>query len=241
MLTYFSLLIIALLCTCVPALSKGLRAEMGKGGNIRFLLPLSLLAFSPLLTAQTGYTKVDGKYYPYMVDDCGDTLIVAQLGDVSVSTPEVFETEEEYKQYRRYRIYAQRAYPYAVDAIRIFRETEYMTQNMSKGERKRYNKKLQKELEEKFEDPLKKMSKTQGKVLISMIEKELDVPVYDLIKELRGGLTARYWATLAGFYGHKLKHKYTIGDDRILDAVLDDFDVSYKIPEMQLDSAAVKR
>lgn len=190
---------------------------------------------------KTGYTKVNGKYYPYMVDDCGDTLIVAQLGDVSVSSPEIFESEEEYKQYRRYRIYAQRAYPYAVDAIRIFRETEYITQNMKKKDRKRYNKRLQKELKEQFEEPLKKMSKTQGKVLIAMIERELDVPIYDLIKELRGGLTARYWATLAGLYGHKLKHKYTIGEDRILDAVLDDFDVSYELPEIQLDSTAVKR
>lgn len=190
---------------------------------------------------KTGYTKVNGKYYPYMVDDCGDTLIVAQLGDVSVSSPEVFETEEEYKQYRRYRIYAQRAYPYAVDAIRIFRETEYITQNMKKRERKRYNKRLQKELKEQFEEPLKKMSKTQGKVLIAMIERELDVPIYDLIKELRGGLTARYWATLAGLYGHKLKQKYTIGEDRILDAVLDDFDISYDLPEIQLDSTAVNR
>jgi hypothetical protein len=218
--------------------------KSGKAAGIKglFLLTFLLFAFSPLLLqGQTGYTKVDGKYYPYMVDDCGDTLIVAQLGEMSVSSPEVFETEEEYKQYRRYRIYAQRAYPYAVDAIRIFRETEYMTQNMSKKDRKRYNKKLQKELEEKFEKPLKKMSKTQGKVLIAMIENELDVPVYELIKELRGGLTARYWATLAGFYGHKLKHKYTIGDDRILDAVLDDFDVSYEVPMIQLDSTAVKR
>jgi len=175
------------------------------------------------------------------VDDCGDTLIVAQLENVSVSSPEVFDNEDDYKQYRRYRIYAQRAYPYAVDAIRIFRETEYMTQNMNRRERKRYNKNLQKELEEKFEAPLKKMSKTQGKVLIAMIERELDVPIYNLIKDLRGGLTARYWATMAGFYGHKLKQKYTVGDDWILDAVLDDFNVSYDLPEAVRDSSDVKR
>lgn len=210
---------------------------------MRFLL--SLLFISVLATCvsaqNSGYTKVDGKYYPYVVDDCGDTLIVAQLDDVSVSSPEVFDTEEDYKQYRRYRIYAQRAYPYAVDAIRIFRETQYMTQNMNKRERKRYNKKLQKELEEKFEAPLKKMSKTQGKVLIAMIENEIDIPVYDLIKELRGGMTARYWATLGGFYGHKLKDKYTIGDDKILDAVLDDFDVSYTLPGVEPAEVEVKR
>jgi hypothetical protein len=196
------------------------------------LLGLLLLAVGGAF-AQTGYTKVDGRYYPYALDDCGDTIIIAQLSDVSVSSPEFFNNEDEYKLYRRYRIYAQRAYPYAVDAIRIFRETEYMTQNMSKRDRRRYIKRLQKELEEKFEEPLKKMSKTQGKVLIAMIERETEEPIYDLIKDLRGGLTARYWATLAGFYGHKLKQKYEIGDDRILDAVLDDFDVSYQLPEVK--------
>lgn len=195
---------------------------------------LLVLLLCTCVRAQSGYTKVDGKYFPYVIDDCGDTLIVAQLADVSVSSPEFFDNKEDYKQYRRYRIYAQRAYPYAVDAIRIFRETEFITQNMRNRDRKKYIRNLQKELNDKFEAPLKKMSKTQGKVLIAMIERELDIPVYDLIKDLRGGLTARYWATLAGFYGHKLKHKYTIGEDPILDAVLDDFDVSYTIPEATL-------
>lgn len=199
--------------------------------RLRLLLLLCSCAPALLLTAQQGYTKVNGKYYPYVVDGCGDTLIVAQLGDVSVSSPEVFANEDEYKLYRKYRIYAQRVYPYAVDAIRIFRETEYMTQNMKRGERRRYIRDLQNELKDKFEEPLKKMSKTQGKVLIAMIEREIDEPIYDLIKDLRGGLTARYWATLAGFYGHKLKHQYTVGEDHILDAVLDDFDVSYELPE----------
>ena len=203
-------------------------------------LSLLVLLLPLFAAAQTGYTKVDGKYYPYTVDDCGDTLIIAQLGDVSVSSPEVFANEDEYKLYRRYRIYAQRAYPYAVDAIRIFRETEYVTKNMSKRERRKYIKRLQDELETKFEEPLKKMSKTQGKVLIAMIERELDMPIYDLIKDLRGGLTARYWATMAGFFGHKLTDQYTVGDDHILDAVLDDFDISYDLPEVSVDSTAVQ-
>lgn len=197
-----------------------------------FLFFFSLLLCG-FLAAQEGYTKVDGKYYPYVIDDCGDTLIVAQLSDVSISSPEAFESDEDYKLYRRYRFYAQSVYPYAVEAIRIFRETEYMTQRMDNKDRKRYVKKLQNELKENFEDPLKKMSKTQGKVLYRMIERELDKPIYFLIKDLRGGFTARYWATLGGLYGHKLKDGYTVGEDKILDMVLDDFDVSYELPETQ--------
>ncbi len=201
---------------------------------MRYLLLSLFVSLAAMGQAQTGYTQVDGKYYPYALDDCGDTIIIAQLNEMSISSPEFFDSEEEYKLYRRYRIYAQRAYPYAVDAIRIFRETEYMTQNMNNRDRRRYIKRLQKELEDKFEEPLKKMSKTQGKVLIAMIERETEEPIYDHIKDLRGGLTARYWATLASFYGHKLKDKYEIGDDRILDSVLDDFDVSYELPERQV-------
>lgn len=199
------------------------------------VLFFSLFLFGSLV-AQTGYTKVDGKYYPYVVDDCGDTLIVAQLGDVSVSSPEVFDSEEEYKLYRRYRRYAQTVYPYAVDAIRIFRETEYMTQSMRKKDRKKYVRRLQQELKDKFENPLKKMSRTQGRVLYRMIERELDTPIYFLIKDLRGGLTARYWATIGGFYGHKLKNGYVEGEDEILDMVLDDFDISYQLPEISQDT-----
>lgn len=197
----------------------------------QLLLLLSLLLATGLFAQKEGYTKVDGKYYPYMVDDCGDTLIVAQLSDVSISSPEAFDNRDDYKLYRKYRRYAQSVYPYAVDAIRIFRETEYMTQSMEKKDRKRYVRRLQKELKESFEEPLKKMSKTQGKVLYRMIERELDTPIYFLIKDLRGGLTARYWATMAGFYGHKLKEGYQVGDDKILDMVLDDFDISYELPQ----------
>ncbi len=198
-----------------------------------FLLTLTLSAQN-----ERGYTKVNGQYYPYVVDDCGDTLIVAELSDISVSSPEAFDSEEDYKLYRRYRRYAQQVYPYAIDAIRIFRETEYITQNMSKKERKRYVRRLQKELKEKFETPLKKMSKTQGRVLYRMIERELDTPIYFLIKDLRGGLTARYWATVAGFYGHKLKEGYAEGDDPIMDMVLDDFDISYELPQVLEEAAA---
>ena len=61
-----------------------------------------------------------------------------------------------------------------------------------------------------------------------MIEKELDTSFYDLMKSLRGGFTASYWSALSRVYGYQLKNKYTIGEDKILDAVLFDLDVSHK-------------
>jgi len=178
---------------------------------------------------QQVYTTLNGKVYPAIVDDCGDTVIVAELQDISVSSPRTFDNSEDYKKYQRYRRAAVIVYPYAVEAIKVFRQMEQETAEMKRGKRKKHAKHLQKDLKEKFEDPLKKLTRTQGLVLTKMIEKELHVSTYDLIKEFRGGLTARYWGTIGGFYGYKLKHAYQEGDDAILDMVLDDFDISYRI------------
>ena len=62
-----------------------------------------------------------------------------------------------------------------------------------------------------------------------MIEKELDKSMFKLIKELRGGWNANYWSAAAGMFGHKLKKGYIPGQDPVLDAVLNDLDISYQI------------
>ncbi|MEL6668569.1 MAG: DUF4294 domain-containing protein, partial [Bacteroidota bacterium] len=94
--------------------------------TILYIFVLPLVATS-LIKGQTGTTVIDGTTYNYMVDECGDTLILAQLEEMSVSSPEQFENDEEYKLYRKYRYYARKVYPYAIEAVRLFREVQYMT------------------------------------------------------------------------------------------------------------------
>jgi hypothetical protein len=100
---------------------------------------------------------------------------------------------------------------------------------MKKGKRKKYAKKLQKDLDDKFEEPLKNLTKTQGKILVKMVERELNDDLHNLIKTYRGGMTAGYWNTLSKFWGYDLKEGYIEGQDPILDAVLQDFNISYKL------------
>ena len=47
-------------------------------------------------------------------------------------------------------------------------------------------KELEKELEVEFEEPLKKLTKLQGKIMIKMIEKELNTPMYEVLKGIKG-------------------------------------------------------
>lgn len=176
-----------------------------------------------------GRLTINGEIYPYTIDDCGDTIIMAELKDVSVTSLRSFDTSEDMSRYRRYKRYALEVYPYAVEAIKVFRQVEYLTQDMKNRKRKQYIKQTQKDLKEKFRDPLMQLSRTQGMILFKMIERELDTPIYYLIKDLRNGFTATYWSAIGSMYGHNIKEGYKPGEDPILDAVLNDLDVSYNV------------
>jgi len=71
---------------------------------------------------------------------------------------------------------------------------------------------------------MKNLSKTEGKVLVKMIERELEMPFYDVIRSTRGGTTATYWNTLGKLWGYDLKEGYRPGDDPLLDEVFIDYD-----------------
>ncbi len=196
----------------------------------QFILVILLTCPILLLGQRDGYVKIDGYYLPYEVNECGDTILLASLNDITVSAPRYFKNPEDRRRYLKYKRYAAKVYPYALKAIKIYREIDVVTTDMAKRHRKKYVKTLHKQLKEEFTDPLKKMSKTQGMILIKMVENELDTPIYHVIKDLRGGFTARYWSTMGIFFGHHLEKGYTKGEDPVLDAVLYDLPVKYYVP-----------
>ena len=173
---------------------------------------------------------VDGISYTALISG-EDTIIMADISEVRISSPRHFATAEDYRRYMKYRRYAVKVYPYAKEAIRIFKEAEYVTTTMKKRKRKKYMKKLAKDLEREFEVPLRHLSKTQGKIMVKMIERELDKPMFDLIKMTRGRFKAVYWNHFSKLYGYRLKWGYVPGDNPILDIVLQDFDISHEIVE----------
>lgn len=197
---------------------------------IRFLLFACMLILVNIGTAQSEFKviELDGKILRYMIDENGDTLFIATLDDMSISSPRSFENKDEERRYWKYRRYALKVYPYAKEAIRIFKDVEANAANLNKRKRKKFYRQKSNELKAEFEEPLKKLTKTQGKILIKMIENELNTSMYDLIKDVRGGFTAGYWNTFSRFYGYRLKEGYIPDQDPILDAVLEDLDISYE-------------
>jgi len=195
------------------------------------LLIIILISFN-ITFGQKDYKVLDsisirGQIFSALVQD-GDTLILARLDDVSFTTLRSFKSRDEYKRYLKYKKYAAFVYPYARDAIKILQKIEDVTKDMRKSKRKKYIKRTYKQLEHNFKKQLIKLSKTQGRIMVKMIEKEMDESFYNIIKSKRNGFTAFYWHQFGKIYDYNLKRGYVKGDDLIMDAVLKDFDISYK-------------
>ena len=203
-----------------------------------YLFPLIMLVAVSIISAQTDTIQddlgafkltLDGRIYEAYVTPEGDTLILADLDDISVTSFRTFDSDEEYQKYMKFRRYASKVFPYAKEAIRIYREWEYASQFMGRRERRKRMKALEKELTKEFEEPLKKLTKLQGKIMVKMIEKETGKTMYKILRDIKGFFSAYYWYSFSKLYSYNLKEGYTRGQYKILDAVLDDFDLSHRI------------
>ena len=186
------------------------------------LFLLLYLAAQPFF-AQTPDTLPQGAWARMEVEN-GDTVFVMSLRLHRVSGKRQFKDFAEQRQYYLYYRAARRVYPYAVQAIDMYNDIQMETQDMSKGKRRRYIRREHRELKEDFKEKMKNLSKTEGKVLVKMIERQLDKPFYDVIKETRGGATATYWNTMGKLWGYDLKEGYRPGTEPLLDDALLDYD-----------------
>lgn len=155
----------------------------------------------------------------------GDTLITTEL-EKAIVKPFHFNVDpKEQERYQKYMRYAAVVYPYAVHAVRLYNQVQVETAGWTPKQKRRFVKKISNTLEEEFEDPLKNLTKTQGFLLTKMIERELDKPFLDIVKELKGGFAAYFWNQIGKLNGYKLKNKYKAGEDELLDFVLEEYDL----------------
>src|SRR5210317_1556488 len=67
--------------------------------------------------------KIDGQVVRTVIDEC-DTLLLADLENVTVTSFRKFDSDEDYKKYLRYRRYAAKVYPFAVESIKLYKELQ---------------------------------------------------------------------------------------------------------------------
>jgi Domain of unknown function (DUF4294) len=121
-------------------------------------------------------------------------------------------------------------YPYARIAGKTINDINANLVNVdSKRERKRYIKSREKELKQQFSQPLSDLSVYQGKILMKLINRQTGNNCYDIIKDYRGGLTARFYQTVAFFFGSSMKQDWNVKEkmDHQIELIVEEIDGSW--------------
>lgn len=138
----------------------------------------------------------------------GDTLLI-ELDEVFLLKTLKFKTDYDRRYYLWYRKKTLKAYPYAkLAADRLESLNERLEKIKSKRKKKEYIKLIQNYMEGEFTDQLKKLTRTEGEILIKLMHRQTGNTAYDLVKDYRSGWKAFWYNTTANMFKLSLKDKY---------------------------------
>ncbi|MBK8712893.1 MAG: DUF4294 domain-containing protein [Niastella sp.] len=141
----------------------------------------------------------------------GDTIEAKTLENVSLYSKLSKAQLAALAKYNRLRNAVYVTYPYARRAGMVMNDINMRLALLDpRKSRKEYILSREKELKKEFTDPLTNLSVYQGKVLMKLINRETGNNCYEIIKEYKGGLTARFYQTVAFFFNSNLKQPYDI-------------------------------
>jgi hypothetical protein len=159
----------------------------------------------------------------------GDTLIHRNIPEVIVVPQQDFKNARQERRYNRYVEKVKKVYPYAKLAGEMLQEYEpkYLALNDDR-ERRRMMKDLEQQLLDEYKDDLKRMTLSEGRILLKLIDRETSKTSYTLIKDFRGGVPAVFWQGIARLFGSDLKAEYDpAGEDKVLEQIVTMIEIGY--------------
>jgi len=178
-----------------------------KGRYIYIILLFVLV--SSISNAQKIKTNIRPDGYQRATIEKGDTVAVISLREVIVFPEMKFKNNKQKQQYNKLIRDVKRTLPYAKMVYDVLIETyEYMETLPDDKARDAHLKNMEKELFKEYKPELKKLTFSQGKLLIKLIDRECNQSSYNLLKAYLGSFRAGFWNLFAGMFGASLKTDY---------------------------------
>jgi len=118
----------------------------------------------------------------------------------------------------------EKVYPYAkLAAERLVELNDSLADITNNRKRKKYTKKIHKYIEEEFSEELKKLTRTEGQILVKLIYRQTGTTAFDLVKDLRNGWRAFWYNTTAKFFKISIKEEFhpdVIEEDYLIEDIL---------------------
>ncbi len=132
-----------------------------------------------------------------------------------------FHSQEERMAFEKLKRNTVKVYPYVMMAVEIHEQMKEDISDLNrKREKKKYVNEKEKELRERFEKEIRDMTLTQGDILIKLINRETGNNCYQIVKDMKGPVTAFFWNLAGKMYDHNLKEKYKPEENADLELVL---------------------
>ncbi|NAS11736.1 DUF4294 domain-containing protein [Poritiphilus flavus] len=179
-----------------------------------------------------GWATAQVKEQP--LDSIAEKLIIVEGDSIfrnSIALDEVYIFSKlefgSYKEKLRYYILRRKTikvYPYAkLAAERLVELNDSLGKIKSRRKRKRYTRHVQKYIEEEFSEELKKLTRTEGQILVKLIYRQTGKTAFNLVKELRSGWRAFWYNTTARLFKISIKEEYhpeSIHEDYLIEDIL---------------------
>lgn len=188
---------------------------------LKKVVGLILLLVSTFVFAQKKDSPLD--LDDYIVIKKGDTLTI-DLDEFSIIPRHKFSSSQDARYYYWFRSKVHKAYPYAkLASQRLDTLNSRLERIKSKRKRRKYTRRAQRYLEGEFTDQLKKMTRTEGRILIKLIHRQTGKTAYQNIRKLRSGWKAFWYNTTANLFKLSLKSEYhpeSVNEDFLIEDVL---------------------
>ena len=156
------------------------------------------------------------------VDYEGAKLPYVETNSVFVFPEPEFKNEKQRQAYNRLVYNVKKVLPIAKEANQIILETyEYLETLPTKKEKDEHMKRVEKDIKERYTPRMKKLSLSQGKLLIKLVYRECNSSSYNLVQAFLGPVKAGFYQAFAWTFGASLTKKYDPnGVDRLTERVV---------------------
>lgn len=185
------------------------------------LLTCIILIFSVLQIFAQQKVAEKGYLLPAVIVD-GDTLALVKLPKVYVFPKLKFVTQDEYNKYKKLVRDVKKVYPYVMIAKNTFDEVQMIMDTLpNKKAQKKYIKQKEDEMLDLYARELMKLTFRQGQILIKLVNRELKQSPFEILRDLRGGIKAAMYQSMAKVFGEDLKNTYDAdGEDKMIERIV---------------------
>lgn len=151
-----------------------------------------------------------------------DTIPYTEIKGVEIFSIKIFKNKRQHRRNNRLIRNIKKVYPWAKLAGNKLLEYEGILRQLETDrEKRKIMKQVEQEIQEEYGGELRKLTFSQGKILIKLIDRETGDTSYDLVKDFRGGFVAFFYQSFARIFGYNLKSRYDPqGEDRNIEVIV---------------------